>query len=367
MKESQPGSFQDTFSRRLLSGQARGPAASSARACLAAASLPYALAVRLRNHLYDRDVFHARRASVPVISVGNLTVGGSGKTPFVCFLAQRLTSAGRRVAVLSRGYRSDPDDGLNDETRLLARYLPPQVIQLSGPDRVDLASWSSSHHRCDVILLDDGFQHRRLARDLDVVLVDALEPFGFGHILPRGLLREPLRALRRAHLIALTRTELVTPLQTHALEAQLARLAPGVPVIYVAFPFVHCQSLSGETRLKTDRLSAKHAFCFCGVGNPAAFARTLDQAGITQVGWRIFPDHHHYTPADVSLLGDFAVRAGADVLLTTEKDAVKLQPGWSWPLPLYFVAVQTLVTRGETVLNDLLVRTLTVRTGDRQS
>ncbi len=181
--------------RELVSGHRRGPDATALRGLLRAAELPYTLAVRFRNHRYDRRRTAVHHVSVPVISVGNLTLGGTGKTPMVKWLARRVEDLGARVALVSRGYRAASGE-LNDEARELAQALPT-IPHIQNRDRVAAARFAIEKFNPDVLLLDDGFQHRRLARDLDVVLLDALEPFGFDHVFPRGTLREPLDGLAR--------------------------------------------------------------------------------------------------------------------------------------------------------------------------
>ena len=243
---------------------------------------------------------------------------------------------------------------------ILARHLPESVAQLAGPDRVALARQAIKENHCDVLILDDGFQHRRLGRDLNIVLIDALEPFGYGHVLPRGLLREPLGGLRRADLIAITRTDLVGPDELSRIESELAQLAPAVVMIHIAFKPQYLESVSREPveTEKTEWLSGKKVFCFCGIGNPAAFAATVEHIGIRPVGWHLFRDHHHYTGNDVSVLNALAVRSGADALLTTEKDAVKLQAQWTWQRPVFLLRISAVVTRGEEILEELLGRAL---------
>src|SRR5262245_17167980 len=191
---------------RLVRGQIRGPAAAVARLGLGAVSGLYCLGVSARNAAYDWGWKTAHRAAVPVVSVGNLTLGGTGKTPMVEWVARWFRGRGARVAILSRGYGQA--EGLNDEGRVLEENLP-DVPHFQGADRVELARIAVEESESQVLVLDDGFQHRRLARDLDIVLLDALEPFGLGRLFPRGLLREPVSSLRRAGLVVLSRADLV--------------------------------------------------------------------------------------------------------------------------------------------------------------
>ncbi|MCA1685652.1 MAG: tetraacyldisaccharide 4'-kinase, partial [Planctomycetia bacterium] len=194
---------------RIVRGRTAGPLAGAARVGLRLASFGASLGVLLRNLGYDRGRLAVARAAVPVVSVGNLTLGGTGKTPMVEWVARWYRRRGVRVAILSRGYRRDGSGGVNDEAMVLEENLP-DVPHLQDPDRVKIAGVAVEELGSELLVLDDGFQHRRLARDLDLVLLDALEPFGLGRLFPRGLLREPVRSLRRADLVVLTRADLVT-------------------------------------------------------------------------------------------------------------------------------------------------------------
>ena len=207
----------------LMAGERRGFSAAWQRCGLRLASVPYGWAVAVRNGLFDRGWKSIERAGVPVVSVGNLTVGGTGKTPCVEYIASRLRQWDRRVAILSRGYGSE--HGPNDEALVLEENLP-DVPHLQGPDRVALARIAIEELESEVLVLDDGFQHRRLARDLDVVLIDATQPWGFGYLLPRGLLRESPRGLRRAGAVVLTRCDQVDAAALAKLKGEVAKLAP---------------------------------------------------------------------------------------------------------------------------------------------
>jgi tetraacyldisaccharide 4'-kinase len=249
--------------------------------------------------------------------VGNLTVGGTGKTPCVEYVARFYRGRDRRVAILSRGYGSER--GRNDEAMVLEENLP-DVPHLQGPDRVALAGTAVEELESEVLVLDDGFQHRRLARDLDVVLLDATNPWGHGHLLPRGLLREPPSGLRRAGAVVLTRCDQVAAVDRGRLRDAVGRLAPGVPVAETT----HRPTDPGDGRL--GRLRGRPVAAFCGLGNPEAFRRTLHDLGADVVAFRTFPDHHAYARADVDELRAWARQQATDcVVVTTQKDLVKLR------------------------------------------
>jgi tetraacyldisaccharide 4'-kinase len=278
--------------------------------------------MRLRNQLYDRGWKASYRAPVPAVSVGNLTLGGTGKTPCVEYVADFLRRHGRRVAILSRGYGGA--SGLNDEALVLADNLP-DVPHLQGPDRVALAVRAVRDQHSDALVLDDGFQHRRLARDLDIVLVDATLPWGHGHLFPRGLLREGPASLRRAGVVVLTRCDQVGDPQRRCLHEIIARIAPHARVaatVHRPLDLINAQ----RTVAPLERLWGRPVAAFCGIGNPAAFRQTLIGLGLTVAAFRPFPDHHAYSRTDVEALTAWARQLAPDgIVVTTQKDLVKLR------------------------------------------
>jgi len=298
------------------------------RALLALPALAYGGAVRLRNRFYDFESA-VQGAGIPVLSVGNITVGGTGKTPIVAWLARTLRDQGRTPAVVSRGYRGSAGKGpllvsrgerplagpeiCGDEPFLLARHLEG-VLVVVGSDRVEGARFAR-RSGADVAVLDDGFQHRRLARDLDIVLLDAHNPFGNYGLLPAGTLREPLAGLARADVVLITRSRPGESLVV--IERVVRRHHPSVPILRAGNRRVGFRD-PGGVPVSTPR----RALAFCGVGNPASFAADLEAEGLEIVDLRIFPDHHPYSEADAaSLIRDALGRAAT--LVTTEKDLVR--------------------------------------------
>jgi tetraacyldisaccharide 4'-kinase len=289
-----------------------------------------------------------------VLSIGNITAGGTGKTPVVAYLASWYLKNGIRPVVLSRGYGRPATHALNDEGKLLQR-LVPGLLQLQGPDRVALAVEAEALLAPDILLLDDGFQHRRLHRDLDVVLIDATNPFGYGAALPRGLLREPPTALRRADLLLVSRGELVQPEERHQLREQLRRLSQGKPIVEVAFEPVGLVDTSGHS-FPLRAFYHRRVAAFCGIGNPSGFFALLRSAGLQLLVDYTFPDHHHYDDHTTTWLRRWAIESGADLLVTTEKDLVKL-PSWPEGYPrLLALRIQVRVTRGRQLFHALLRR-----------
>ena len=324
--------------------------AAAARSGLSTAAILYGIAAAQRNRAFDRGRKVAHRAEVPVVSVGNLTLGGTGKTPMVEWVARRLRRRNLRVAILSRGYGQA--EGMNDEGRVLEDNLP-DVPHLQGADRVALARIAVEELESQVLVLDDGFQHRRLARDLDLVLLDALDPFGLGRLFPRGLLREPVSSLRRAGVVVLSRADLVEPSVRTAIRAEAERRAG--PLRWAEARHAPRDLLDDQgTPTPLDRLAGARVAAFCGIGNPEGFRRTLAKLGVDPVGFRTFPDHHPYSAHDVAGLAEWARGLGADLALTTQKDSVKLRTPTLGAVPLLALRIGLEVIEGAAILDQAL-------------
>ncbi|HEY7309428.1 MAG TPA: tetraacyldisaccharide 4'-kinase [Gemmataceae bacterium] len=336
---------------RLISGESRGLWPALQRLGLRAGSVPYGMAVRLRNTAYRRGWLHGERALAPVVSVGNLTAGGTGKTPCVEYVARFYRGLDRRVAILSRGYGGA--GGRNDEALVLEENLP-DVPHLQGADRVALARTAVEELESEVLVLDDGFQHRRLARDLDIVLVDVTAPWGHGYLLPRGLLREPPSSLRRAGIVVLTRCDQTPSEQRERVRQTIARIAPPVPVIETTHRPVELSNSDGESA-PLDILRDGPMAAFCGLGNPDAFRRTLLDWGGQTLDFRVYPDHHAYSRADVEELQRWAndLPVGTSIV-TTQKDLVKLRLCRLGDRPLWCLRIRLCVESGQDVLDSRL-------------
>ncbi|MBI4576328.1 MAG: tetraacyldisaccharide 4'-kinase, partial [Planctomycetes bacterium] len=291
----------------------RGGLAGASRAALGAGLALLRQVARARGWAYDAGLLAVERLPVPVLSVGNLSLGGTGKTPLVEELTRRCLARGHRPGVASRGY------GGGDEVRVLARNLPG-VPQEAEPDRRAAARRLMEVHGCDVVILDDGFQHRRLARDLDLCVVDATDPFGLRTCPVGGLLREPAAALARADLLAVSRVDALDPAALEALEASLAALT-AAPRVRLRTEVAGVSDLAGEDLGGVEWLEGRAVAAFCGLGSPEVFRRTLEASGARVEAFHAFPDHHPYDGRDLE-----ALRAWGPGLarVTTQKDAVKL-------------------------------------------
>jgi tetraacyldisaccharide 4'-kinase len=304
-------------------------------------SLIYRGAVLLRAWLYRKGWLKQRRLNGMVISVGNITVGGTGKTPMVIWLAEKFLAEGKRVAILSRGYRGS--EGSSDEVELMKERLQGRALFGVGKDRYEAGRRLESQG-VDVFLLDDGFQHLQLARDVDIVLIDATRRFGRQSLLPVGSLREPVSAVNRADLVLFTRTN-HAPGTVWAIEQ-----VPQFPVFLAKTKLTGFRSFGTEgTESRSLPDAAGPFFAFCGIGNPDAFFRDLREWKIEIVGRSKFRDHHRYTGADVSKLEQAAQKAGAKAFVTTEKDAQNFGKA-RFTLPVYIAVMAMEVPDEEEVL-----------------
>jgi len=316
---------------------------------LAPAAWAYGVAVEARNGLYNQGWLRAHRLGVPVLCVGNLTTGGTGKTPLVAWLCRGLLRRGRRPAILTRGYQA-PHGADCDEVRLLRDWLPDTPIVVDA-DRVRGGRRALEQYQPDVLVLDDGFQHRRLARDLDLVLIDCLQPFGGGALLPQGRLREPLHQLRRADVVILTRSDQVPPEELIRLRQRVRDVldAPADKLVACARQIPTASLSADGAEQPVEALRGRRVFAFCGIGNPQSFIRLVAALGADVVDQQCLEDHHHYRRGELERWADRARASGAEWLITTEKDWVKLRnlpAAWQTPA-LHWLRVETVLTQGE--------------------
>ncbi len=341
------------------------------RGVLSAAAAAYRVGVTARRWSFDARLRGTRRLPVPVICVGNLTTGGTGKTPATIAVVQRLRSQGLAVGVILRGYGREgggieiaadpaghraPWQRVGDEAALLAERLP-RVPVLVGADRFRAGQEALGRFPLDVLVLDDGFQHRQLHRNLDLVMVDATDPLGGGHLLPRGRLREPPDALRRASALLLSRSDQVK--DQGQVRRLLLRAAPGVPQILTRHRPARLTDLEGPGSHAPGLVRGRRVLAVSGIARPAAFHDTLSSLGATLAGRLPFPDHHPYRPADLEAIIRAADAARAEWIVTTEKDAIRLRAvaaARAARYPILVLGVELEVTEGEEVLDGLLGR-----------
>ena len=343
----------------VLSGRRTDFRAVGLRLLLGCASPFYGAAASLNQMRFDWNLAAVHRVSAPVISVGNITTGGTGKTPFTAWLVRTLQKMGKSPGIASRGYKSldsahsiEADQQQGNDEKMVLEQLCPGTPHLQNRDRVLAARRLIEQHNCDCVILDDGFQHRRLHRDLNLVLIDAVNPFGYNHLLPRGLLREPLGSLKRADLIVITRVEQVPAAHISQIRAKLKRyIHDGIPIVEVAFEPTFFLDRDGN-RFSLSKIP-QTAIMFCGIGNPSGFQNLLSQIGLDPSPGKnffIFPDHHHYTKQEVQTLCNRARKAGTKGLLTTQKDLVKLGHLLPDDITCQAVCIDAVVKNAEEIL-----------------
>jgi tetraacyldisaccharide 4'-kinase len=324
-------------------------------ALLSALSLVYRSVVCIRNNLYHAGLFPGKKLGCKVVSVGNVTIGGTGKTPTVISLARFLASQGRRPLVVSRGYGrqdeskvvvvSDGDQLLTDartggdEPVLIGSKLRGVPV-VTGADRYEAADYGIRRFKSDIVVLDDGFQHRRLHRNLDIVLIDATDPFGNDRIFPAGILREPVRSLRRAHAVVITKADQSLSLETlkeRIRQATASRIFTSFqrPVDLIDGNGIETKSLSS--------LRGARVLAFSGIARPASFVSMLKALGANVVAEFVYPDHHRYGKNDLAALFRKAADERVSLIITTEKDAVRLRslkPEGIWSLRIDLTIVE---------------------------
>lgn len=339
--------------------------------------------VQLRLWLYRHRILKDQPLGCLVVVVGNLTVGGTGKTPIVEKFARALADRGRKVAILSRGYksRSDPpwtrawrwlnsgqepppkvvSDGVNvlldseeagDEPYMLARNLPGVTV-LVDKNRVRAGTYAIKKFGCDTLVLDDGFQYLPLKGRLNLLLIDKSNPFGNGQLLPRGVLREPVKHLTRASYVFLTKSD---GHRDHELEELIQRHNPGVDVIECAHKPQFLQRIGSDERHGLEFLQGKRVGAFSGIATPESFEAFVRKGGANLVYAKRFMDHHRFTPEDFQLIFSQAVEAGLELLVMTEKDSVRLPADIAPPVPLYYLRLEIEILRGATDFQEAVER-----------
>ncbi len=354
--------------QRIWNDDGKNVRYAPARTILYIISLPYRLIINLRNRLYDHKIFRERKLSCPVISIGNITVGGTGKTPCVIWLARMLQEHGFRPAILSRGYSgksSQPvnivSDGKNillsnvaagDEPCLIARTLP-DIPVITGPKRVLTGKTAIDKFGTDVLICDDAFQHRQLFRDINLVLLDSEKPLGNGYMLPRGALREPPAALRRADAFILTRSKKGTTEIINKLGQ-----VKYVPVFRSSHQPVGLVSADYTRQLTLTQLKGKKVHAFSGIAKPDSFKKAITDTGAKITAFDIFPDHHCYTNRELENIRDNFLKNKADLLLTTEKDGMRLQEFNNFLSDIYLLCIKMEIIPDENELKKFILERL---------
>jgi len=308
----------------IVSSKDKSIVANCVRLMLSVLSSLYGCVISIRNILFDVGIFKSVKLSIPVICVGNLTVGGTGKTPMVIYVVRMLLEMDKRVVILSRGYKSNAD-GSNDENILLKSALPGVEIVVDG-DRVRGGRFAIEQYNPDILVMDDGFQHRRLRRELDITLVDARSPFGYGYVIPRGYLRERKEGLRRSDVAIITRADQVNGARLKSISSSIASLTNnGIQCTATHAP-VALYDMDNNAIALSD-LKSKPVYAFCAIAKGEAFVETLSALQCKIIGHKFFRDHHHYTEQEIESVVNAGKGGGEKVdnwYVTTEKDWVKI-------------------------------------------
>lgn len=363
----------EAYFRDVMLNARPGLAPSLLRTLAAAGEWGYSRLMSARNHAYDRGYLKSYDLGRPTLSVGNLSAGGTGKTPVVAWLAAELVRRGHKPAVLLRGYRAV--NGLSDEAAELASAVgndaPPQSPDSPSPDLWRVPVWADGNRirgaagvlaerpETDLFLLDDAMQHRRARRQVDICLISATQGLCHRRVLPRGLLRERPEGLRRADILIITRADQATPQSLQQLHSELHDLAPGKPILTCTHGVTAIATDAGEL-WSPAAAHSRRVFAVAGTGDPAAFGRTVTSLGATLAGHLWFNDHHAYTPADWAEVGRHARAAGAEAVITTGKDWVKLAPlGKPAGLDVWIVRIAATFPPGDADrLMDVITHTL---------
>ena len=360
--------------RKLISGHRAGFGAALLRLLLGIAAAGYSIAVRLRNFLYSKGYLKVHRADAAVISIGNITTGGTGKTPLVIWLCKQLISDSKfqisnsQCGILTRGYKATKNSKLktqnySDEPAILAESCP-EIKVIVNPDRVESAAEAVSEFGINTLVMDDGFQHRRLGRNLDIVTIDATKPFGYGKMLPAGLLREPISSLKRADAAVITRCDQITEAELSQIEKKLGTINPDMIIARSIHAPTNVKSTDNK-EISLEQLKDKKVFAFCGIGNPDAFLNTITTTGSELVGSKVYNDHHHYTDNCLADIYEQAEGLKADLILTTQKDWTKIISNFKFQisdfessLPFAYIVIEIKFLAGEDKLRGLIEKTL---------
>jgi len=366
---------QDDF-RKLISGQSSGAGATVLRFLLMPAAAVYSIIIRLRNFLYSKGLLRTHRVNVPVISVGNITTGGTGKTPFVIWLCRFLQNRNVACAILTRGYKTHAEKRVSsiqdrasrtDEPAIFAESCPEAKV-IVNPDRVAGAAEGVNRFGAKALIMDDGFQHRRLARDADIVTIDAMRPFGYGKMLPGGLLREPVTGLKRANAVVITRCDQIAEAELVQLGERLRLINPNMVIARSVHAPICAKSIDNK-EMSLEELKGKKVFAFCGIGNPDAFLGTIRQLGADVIGSQIYDDHYYYAENDMGDIYAQAERLNADLILTTQKDwnKIALPALAKEDIAFAYLAIELKFVSGEDKITRLIEDVLADKITQRQN
>ena len=330
----------ENYLLKVIKGEKDGLLVKIVKMILTILEVVYLVIIKVREIFYKIKIFKSKKLDTKTISVGNITTGGTGKTPVVEKLASELSAKDKKVGILSRGYHSEGDSPLvisdgqdiltemnkaGDELYMMASHLSGIPI-VKGKDRHKAGELATSQFDLDMLIVDDSFQHLQLDRDLDIVVVDALNPFGYDHLLPRGILREPLSSLKRSDIIVISRSDQVTEAKLEKIEDTICSHNSKVDIFTSNHCPVklNCLATNNKNNIKNiSDLKEKKALALSGIGNPDSFVKSLEELEIKVVENAIYPDHYEYDQEDVMDIVMKAQLNDVDFIITTEKDSIK--------------------------------------------
>ncbi len=346
----------------ILSGRQKGLIATLIKSTLSTLTYPYLTVLKTRNVLYKNGIIKSTRLPVKIFSIGNITTGGTGKTPLVENMAKTLCQCGKKVAILSRGYGANnlshnKNDVINDECIALRKNLHDVHI-LVGKDRVENGEKAIRDYGVDCIILDDGFQHFKLKRDLNVVVIDSLNPFGGEYLLPRGSLREPLESLRRADIFIISHCDQSSEKTIKSIYTRLKQLNSDAPVCESIHRPVLLEDITGSSSLGLEWLKRKKIYGLSAIGNPESFASTLKGLGAELIKHRVYCDHHAYTLRELDGVVSEAKLLGVDAIVVTQKDIVKIRNMNIKNANILTLRIEFEITEGIGLYNEAIDRVL---------
>lgn len=346
----------------ILYGQQRGFIAALIKSTLSAFTYPYSAVLNTRNFLYKNGVLKSTRLPVKVISIGNITTGGTGKTPLVESMARCLLEKNKKVAILSRGYGSNNplqknSDNVNDECLILKENLQ-DVPVLAGKDRVSNGEKAIREFGVDCLILDDGFQHFRIKRDLDIVVIDSLNPFGAENLIPRGSLREPLKNLGRADLFIISHSDQSKEQTIKSIYTKLNNVNNDAPVCESIHRPVHIENITDGSILEPEWLKGKRIYGLSAIGNPESFTYTLKELGANLIKHKKFHDHHNYNREEIGDIVSEAKALGADAIVVTQKDIVKIRNMDIKDFNILSLKIEMQITKGIKMYEEAIDRVL---------
>ncbi|MFH1422375.1 MAG: tetraacyldisaccharide 4'-kinase [Planctomycetota bacterium] len=343
------------YYERLISYSEKGIIATILRGLLSLLALIYLIILRIRKILYALRIIKRNKLPCTVISVGNISLGGTGKTPFVEFISKLISEKGMKTAIVTRGYKH-AGAAASDEALLLAEKIP-QIPLFIAANRYLGGKQAIKETKAQCVVLDDAFQHWRIERDLDIVLIDALNPFGYGRLFPRGMLREPILNLSRADLFVITKADFCPENVLQKLRDFLANKFPDIPQVISCHKPVNLGEISKSKKVSLEYLRGKRISAFCGIGNPESFQLILNKLCAEVIAFNVFSDHFLYSENLLSNIEKEAALLKSEAIVTTHKDAVKVR-SHNFSLPAFYLEIEIEIMQDSEIFDNLIAEVI---------